>query len=509
MNELNNDDELYTLICQSNNANELDARLKILLNIDEILMFLHRRNDQCVNLLMLAALYGKDEMVRIILSYSSDVNKLVELHGSIFRINGTLVRNATALWCACDRGHYTVARTLIEKGGAKIDHGPRYPLLIDAVIVGRLDTVRFLIENNYVNINNTVNNDNYKLNSLIMAVIYGHTQIVAFLLEKGSKFDYTTPSSSNTPLGYAALKGHLDIVRLLCSAGACSSIKNKNGQTPLMLAAKYDRINVIDYLLEQNDIEIGIKQLEFVACSFITPMNTNITIQRAQFQRMLNLMRKIFEIRKIKNLSKIIAQPIAAYGFQQECQTIEDLNKIQHDHECLYTEALIIRERLLVPEKNETLFKPLLIRGDKLVERGQFELCLHLWEHTFYLYQNMDLETGLHRFVWLFCKMLSMNIPISPQRFVQIGHLTFETSQQKPRDDYIKNALCFLAIAVKILEQSTLTNAERHLIYQWIKDLCRQKRFTGLGQTLLHLCVDRQTYYDINYRANDIKPILM
>jgi hypothetical protein len=342
-----------------------------------------------------------------------------------------------------------------------------------------------------------------------MAVIYGHTQIVAFLLEKGSKFDYTTPSSSNTPLGYAALKGHLDIVRLLCSAGACSSIKNKNGQTPLMLAAKYDRINVIDYLLEQNDIEIGIKQLEFVACSFITPMNTNITIQRAQFQRMLNLMRKIFEIRKIKNLSKIIAQPIAAYGFQQECQTIEDLNKIQHDHECLYTEALIIRERLLVPEKNETLFKPLLIRGDKLVERGQFELCLHLWEHTFYLYQNMDLETGLHRFVWLFCKMLSMNIPISPQRFVQIGHLTFETSQQKPRDDYIKNALCFLAIAVKILEQSTLTNAERHLIYQWIKDLCRQKRFTGLGQTLLHLCVDRQTYYDINYRANDIKPILM
>jgi len=508
MNELNNDDELYTLVCQSDHANELDSRLKILPNTDEILMFLHRRSDECVSLLMLAALHGKDEMVRVILSHSSNINKLVELHGSVFRKNGTLVRNATALWCACDRSHYTVARTLIEIGGAKIDHGPRYPLLIDAVIAGRLDTVRFLIENNYANINNTGNNENYKLNSLIMAVIYGHTSIVDFLLKKGSQFNYTTPSSSNTPLGYAAIKGHLEIVHLLCSAGTCSSTKNKNGQTPLMLAAKYDRMAVVDYLLDQNDIEIGIKQLELVACSFITPTNSNIPIQRAQFQRMLNLMRKIFEIRKIKNLSKIIAQPIAAYAFQQECQTIEELNKIQYDNERLYIETLIIRERLLVPEKNDTLFKPLLIHGDKLVEKGQFELCLHLWEHTFYLYQNMDLETGLHRFVWVFCKMLSMKVPISPQRFIQICRLTFEPSQQKLRDDYIKNALCFLAIAVKILEQSILTNAERHLIYQWIKDLCQQKRFTSQGQTLLHLCVDRQTYYDINYRANDIKPIL-
>ncbi len=508
MNESNVDDELYTLVRQSDQANELDSRLKILPNIDDVLLHLYRRNEQTVSLLMLAALYGKDEMVRVILSYASDLDKLVELHGSVVRINGLLVRNATALWCACDRGHYTVARTLIEIGGAKINHGPRYPLLIDAVIVGRLDTVRFLIDNNYVSINNTELNENYKLNSLIMAVIYGHTPIVEFLLEKGSKFDYMTPSSNNTPLGYAAIKGHLDIVRLLCSAGACSSTKNKSGQTPLMLAAKYDHLHIVDYLLEQNDLEIGIKQLELVACSLLSPLNNGILIPRIQLHRMLSLMRKIIEIRTIKNLPKIIAQPIAAYGFQQECQTIEELNAIQHDNDRLYIETLIIRERLLVPEKNEALFKPLLLRGDKLVDRGQYEYCLHLWEHTFHLYQNMNLETGLHRFVWLFCKMLSNNSPISPQRFVQIARLTFEPSQQKPRDDYIKNALCFLAIAVKILEQSTLTNAERYLIYQWMKDLCRQKRQTSHGQTLLHLAVDRQTYLDINYRAHDIKPVL-
>jgi ankyrin repeat protein len=505
MNELTIDDELYTLVCQGDHATEFHSRLKNLPNIDEVLMCLHQRDEQYVTLLILAALYGKDEIVRIILAHSSDVNKLVEIHGSVFRKNRTLVKNATALWCACDRGYYTVARTLIEIGGAKIDQGPRYPLLIDAVIIGRLDTVRFLIENGYANINNTDDNQNYKLNSLLMAVIYGHTQIVAFLLEKNSNFDFTIPTSNNTPLGYAAIKGHLDIVRLLCTTGACSSLKNKSGQTPLMLAATYNRMNVVDYLLDQNDSEIGIKQLELAACLLVIPINNNT----AQFHKMFSLMRKIFQIRKIKNRPKLIAQPIAAYGFHQECQTIEELDKIQHDNERLYIEALIIRERILVPEKDETLFKPLLLCGDKLVERGQFERCLDLWEHTFYLYQNMNIETGLHRFVWLFCKMLSTKVHISPERFVQIGRLTFEPSQQKPKDDYIKNALCFLAIAVKVLEQPTITITERQLIYQWINDLCRQKRITPYGQTLLHLCVDVQTYHDINYRMNDIKPIIM
>ncbi|CAF4213744.1 unnamed protein product [Rotaria sp. Silwood2] len=509
MNELTNNDDLYALISQHDHANELDSRLKTLSNVDETLMFLHQRDDQCITLLMLAALYGRDETVRVILAHSSDVHKLVELHGYVFRTDGTLVKNATALWCACDRGHYTVARTLIEVGRAEIDNGPRYPLLIDAIIVGRLDTVRFLIENSYTDINSTRNSDNYKFNSLIMAVIHGHTQIVAFLLEKGSPCDYIAPTSNNTALSYAAMKGYFDIVCLLCSAGACSSSKNRNGQTPLMLAARNDRMDIVDYLLDQNDSETGIKQIELVACSFVVILNNNNNIiQQIQFQRMIRLMYKIFEIRQRKNLSKTVAQPIAAYAFYQECQTIEEFNKIEHDNERLYIEALMIRERILVPEKDETLFKPLLVIGDKLVERGQFERCLHLWEHTFYLYQNMDLETGLHRFVWLFCRMLSINVHISPQRFVQICRLTFEPSQQKPKDDYIKNALCFLAIAIKILEQPTLTKVERQLIYQWLNDFCRQKRITSHGQTLLHLCVDEQTYYDINYRPQDIKPII-
>lgn len=511
MNESTDHDSMqwFRLVHETDQVEEFDARLKLVDNVDDILMHLFRVNDQSLSLLMVAAQHGKDEMVRIMLKHSSDMKKLVELSGNAYRTNGSLTKNVTALWCACDRGSYTVARTLIELGGAKVDHGPRYPLIIDSVIVGRLDTVRFLVENGYANIDNAGNSVSYRLNNLTMAVIYGHTPIVAFLLEKGSKFDYTTPSSNNTPLGCAAIKGHLDIVRLLCAAGALPSTKNRSGQTPLMLAARYDRMHVVEYFLEHSlDIEADMNQLELVACSFILPWNSHGPIRHVQLQRMLRLMRRIFEIRTMKNLSKMIAPPIAAYDFQQECRTIEELDAIQHDNDRLYIEALIIRERLLVPEKKDALFKPLLVYGDKLIERGKYDLCLHLWEHTFHLYQNMDLETGLHRFVWLFCKMLANKIPISPERFVQVARLTFEPSQQKPRDDYIKNALCFVAIAVKLLEQLALTRPERQLILQWIKDLCQQQRQTCRGQTLFHLALDRQTFYDINYRANDVKPIL-
>ncbi|CAF3673347.1 unnamed protein product [Rotaria socialis] len=509
MNELSNDDKLYKLICQRNNANELDSYLKTLSNVDEVLLFLHRPGDQYLTLLMLAAVHGKDEMVRIMLAHSTDVQKLVDTPGCVYRNDGMLVRHATALWCACDRGHYTVARTLIEIGNADIDRGPRHTLLVDAIIAERLDTIRFLIENGYADINSARHNENYRSNSLIIAVTYGHTHIVAYLLEKGAKCDIMTLPSNNTPLSYAAIKGHLDIVRLLCLAGASTSLKNRSGQTPLMLAVKHERIDIVEYLLDQGDIETGIKQLELAACAFIVPSHKSHTIQQPQFQKMMSLMNKIFEIRRIKKLPKTVARPIAAYGFHQECQTMEELRLIEHDHERLYFEALMIRERILVPEKNETLFKALLVIGDRLVERRQYELCLDLWEHTFYLYQSMDLETGLHRFVWLFCKMTSANVDIPVKRFIQICRLTFEPSQQKPKDDYIKNALCFLVLAVKILERSTLTKDERQLIYQWTNDLCLRKQTTSQGQTLLHLCVDEQTYCDINYRPDDIKPILI
>jgi ankyrin repeat protein len=448
MDDLTVDEELYTIVCQGDLSNELDARLKSLPDVDKTLQYLYERDDQNFNLLMLAALYGHDVVVRVILSHSSNVKNLVELFGSVQSIDGNLEICVTALWCACDRGHYTVARTLIELGNARVYYGPRNPLLIDAIINERFDTIQFLIENGYVDIDRTKERDHPNYNSLVLSAARGQTKIVAYLIEKGAEIDYKT-QVNDTALGCAAMHGHLDTVQFLCSAGASTNIKNNNGESPLILAFENGHSHIVDYLLDLTSNELCIEELELIACSFIVPTRSTNN-DRLEFIKMVNLMQRIFQMRKTRNSPKSIAKPIAAYNFQQECQTIEEFEKIKNDHNRLYIEALLIRERILMPKKIQALCDPLLTYGQKLVEQNNFELCLHLWEHTFYLYQNMGHETSLHRFVWIFCKMLTTNTLISPQLFVQICRLTFQPAEQNKKNHSVKNALCLATIAAKV-----------------------------------------------------------
>ena len=49
-----------------------------------------------------------------------------------------------------------------------------------------------------------------------------------------------------------ALKQNTFLVRILCTAGALVTVKNKAGQTPLHLASKENRFALIPILLEHN-----------------------------------------------------------------------------------------------------------------------------------------------------------------------------------------------------------------------------------------------------------------
>ncbi|CAF3531786.1 unnamed protein product [Adineta steineri] len=472
--------ELYTIICQGDSSNELGGRLTLLPNVDEILNSLYKIDGEHISLLMLASLYGHDNVVRIILSRSSNVKNLVELTGRVYGINRHLVSSVTALWCACDRGHYTLARTLIEEGKASVDRGPGNPLLIDAVINNRLKTIKFLVKNNYVNIDGTQQNAYPKYNSLMLSACDGQTEIVTYLLVKGANIDERTPRSHETAVGCAAMGDHLDIVKLLCSAGASTDMKNNRAKTALALALRYNRLNVVEYLIDFIKHEVSIEELELIACSMILSTEYNISMNQVQRTSMITLIRKIFQMTKERNCPESVMVPIKAYNHQQECQTIEEFDQIQNDPDRLYIEALLIRERILMSKKDKELCAPLLERGEEFLNQGDFESCLHLWEHTFHLYQNMGYETSLDRFVWVFCKMLIANVPIPPQLFIQICLLTFEPSEQDNNLLGLRNALYLVAIAAMILKQPILTEQERQSIYQWIYDLCRQQPATQL-----------------------------
>lgn len=65
MNELTIHEELYTIVSQGDLSNELDERLKSLSDVDIVLQHFYRQDSQRINLLMIAALNGYENIVRV------------------------------------------------------------------------------------------------------------------------------------------------------------------------------------------------------------------------------------------------------------------------------------------------------------------------------------------------------------------------------------------------------------------------------------------------------------
>ena len=77
--------------------------------------------------------------------------------------------------------------------------------------------------------------DKYLNTPLMYAALNGHINIVEFLLKKGVNINHKNECGS-TALMWAALNGHTNIVNLLLDKGANVNIKNTCGDTALKLA---------------------------------------------------------------------------------------------------------------------------------------------------------------------------------------------------------------------------------------------------------------------------------
>ncbi|XP_013403524.1 inversin-like [Lingula anatina] len=91
--------------------------------------------------------------------------------------------------------------------------------------------------------------DSFGRTPLYWAALNGHEDIVKLLLERGAVPNITDENGS-APLHRAAYKGHEDIVKLLLEHGADPNITNKWGRTPLHGAALYGHKDSVKHLLE-------------------------------------------------------------------------------------------------------------------------------------------------------------------------------------------------------------------------------------------------------------------
>jgi ankyrin repeat protein len=96
------------------------------------------------------------------------------------------------------------------------------------------------------------------------AALKGHLALVKLLISK----DADVNKSGWTPLHYAATHGDEDIVRLLLDQHAFVNAGSPNGTTPLMMAAQYGRPTTVKLLIEEGaepllKNEQGLNALDF------------------------------------------------------------------------------------------------------------------------------------------------------------------------------------------------------------------------------------------------------
>lgn len=83
------------------------------------------------------------------------------------------------------------------------------------------------------------------------ASLEGATETVKILIKWGVEVGHKNWLTGHTPLHLAAVRGHLDVVKLLVEAGAPLNKRSKDKQTPLHLAAWLGKGDVVDFLLSK------------------------------------------------------------------------------------------------------------------------------------------------------------------------------------------------------------------------------------------------------------------
>lgn len=137
-----------------------------------------------------------------------------------------------------------------------------WPPLAEAAAQGDLETVRYLVENNKADINQSGLSG---WTALHLAIVFYQDEVVTFLLSKGADVHCKT-SNKLTPLHLAAEGGYVDIIHELLQKGALPEARTSQGEFPITLAAKGGHANLIEYFVEEG-IELPLPQERVVTDS--------------------------------------------------------------------------------------------------------------------------------------------------------------------------------------------------------------------------------------------------
>ncbi len=218
-------------VAPESDPEELSAELRELMASGNV----NARDGDGRTALMIASFKRDQNAVEALLSGGADIN-LVDQSGQ------------DALMSAINGGDGTLALKLLELGANanRIDKSGQSALSF-AVGLGDIKLIGALLEKG-ANPNLVANRAGY---TMAMDLAHeGQLESLSQFLAHGARVD-TIDSDGNTLTHHAVMSGNLKVVELVLGRGSPLERPNLRGETPLMIAKKYDLPEIVQFLSER------------------------------------------------------------------------------------------------------------------------------------------------------------------------------------------------------------------------------------------------------------------
>ena len=402
------------------------------------------RQDRCT-LLMRACLKGQENIVHMLLSsFKPDLEVLNTI--TIMNRNDTFVTydDITVLCAAVVINYFLMVEELIEHG-ARINHTTRdksTPIRY-ACYNGNHVMVRYLVENGA---DIRMNIDNQETN-LALSVRHGYFQVTAYLVDELG-CDVNECGNTGRSLLYSAVEcKSLELVRFLLDYGLRNFPSTNDLMSPLMLAAETRCSEIVEEISIYCSLLEWIEAEELLGSAFAC-----IEYGPCDLRQSYEHYYRALQLRSLHNLPKVLKQSTnEIFNDRQECQTIDQLEELRLNHEDMYIEALLIRERLLGPTSDK-YHASLIYRGIGLMHNAQFHQTLAFWLYELRLCQQYSLMIDpeyLRLFTLLFSEMSLASMTVSIDTILTIiSAVIGEIKYNQEEIDYHLYTLLFLITAI-------------------------------------------------------------
>ena len=287
------------------------------------------------------------------------------------------------------------------------------------------------------------------------------------------------------------------------------------GLTPLHVACDFNHVEMVTYFLSipnQFSKLDKIDALELLAASFANGSD-NYSLEKCYeyFTKAIQL--RYDDPNNV--IVKVVLPPEEDFNNQVECQTIEELTKLENREEKLNTEALIAKERIIGKYNVHTL--DIIYRGAVLADKKDYAGCLKLWKRALVIrrHNQESISQDLERHGELFSEMIEegynpdskevlniLNICVEELRLdyerMKLKNHDSETARIQGNVVTTMHTALFLTSAL-ISDPSTTSESGfqvKKLVYQMVKinpviesKLDPQK----IGYSLMHIVCDSTT----------------